>query len=192
MFNSGGYQTLNFVPSIATMILGLMTGELLLGPRSPKAKFMALLLAGLILLVGGWAMGQTICPIVKRIWTPSWVLFSGAWVVWMLAALYAVIELAGYRRWSKPLVFVGMNPIAIYVISYLFASWIWTMLTIHFGSLVRSEPAQACAPPGFRPRRIQPRLPADRAGGFRIARPLAVLLLDVPPEDLCANLTAIP
>ncbi len=142
-FNEGGYQTLNFVPSIATMILGLMTGELLRGPRSPKEKLTALLLAGLVLMVGGLAMGSTICPIVKRIWTPSWVLFSGAWVVWMLAALYAVIELAGYRRWAKPLTIVGMNPIAIYVVSYLSAGWIWNTLTIHFGYIVRSEVAQA-------------------------------------------------
>ena len=147
-FNEGGYQTLNFVPSIATMIFGLMAGELLRSRRSPKLKLAALALAGLLLLAAGWTAGETICPIVKRIWTPSWVLFSGAWVVWILAAFYAVIDVAApsnctRRRWAMPLVVVGMNPMAMYLMWFLTGPWVWRMLTIHFGGLVQSSAAQA-------------------------------------------------
>ena len=46
VFEHGGYATLNFVPSMATMLLGLMAGELLHGERSKKYKFIALCLAG--------------------------------------------------------------------------------------------------------------------------------------------------
>lgn len=153
-FNEGGYQTLNFVPSIATMILGLMAGELLRSPKSAKAKFAALLLPGLALLAGGWLLGATICPIVKRIWTPSFVLYSGGWVVLMLAAFFAVIELAGFRRWAKPLVVVGMNPIAIYLMWMLFAGWTWNQIQTNFGWLAQSAPAAAAlrlifGPDGF-------------------------------------------
>src|SRR5207244_3896877 len=45
-FNGGGYATLNFVPSMATMLFGLMAGELLLGGKSRGKKFALLVLAG--------------------------------------------------------------------------------------------------------------------------------------------------
>src|SRR5436309_3677492 len=69
-FNKGGYATLNFVPSMATMILGLMAGEWLRGARSPRGKFALLVLAGGVCMVLGLVAGATVCPIVKRIWTP--------------------------------------------------------------------------------------------------------------------------
>ncbi|MGK0199034.1 MAG: heparan-alpha-glucosaminide N-acetyltransferase, partial [Yoonia sp.] len=82
LIHPGGYQTLNFIPSIATMLLGVLAGELLRGKDAPTVKFQKLLLAGVPCLVIGIFAGVTFCPIVKRIWTPSWALFSGACVVW--------------------------------------------------------------------------------------------------------------
>ena len=73
-FNNGGYQTLNFVPSIATMILGLMAGELLRGSKTAKQKLIWLLAGGAVCLAIGLGVGLTFCPIVKRIWTPTWVM----------------------------------------------------------------------------------------------------------------------
>jgi len=133
---AAGYQTLNFVPSIATMLFGLMAGEWLRSSRAPRAKLSGLLIAGAVLLAAGVLLGLTVCPIVKRIWTPSWTLFSGAWVVWMLAGFYALIDVAGYRRWTFPLVVVGMNSLAMYLMSQLLRSWTWSMLQIHLGWIV--------------------------------------------------------
>jgi heparan-alpha-glucosaminide N-acetyltransferase len=118
-FNPGGYATLNFIPSMGTMILGLMAGELLRGPRNGLTKFGLLVAAGGICLVLGQLAGWTVCPIVKRIWTPSWTLYSAGWVLWMLAAFYAVCDLKGWKRWAFPLTVVGMNSIAIYCMSQL-------------------------------------------------------------------------
>ena len=74
-FNKGGYQTLNFVPSLATMLLGLMAGEML-PARKPVQKFWLLVAAALGCLLVGWLMGEFVCPIVKRIWTPSWAVYK--------------------------------------------------------------------------------------------------------------------
>jgi predicted acyltransferase len=133
-FNAGGYATLNFVPALATMILGLMCGELLRSPRTAREKIRLLLIAAGALLVAGAVAGVTVCPIVKRIWTPSWVLFSGGLVIGILTAFYWVIDVAGYRRWSKFLVVVGMNSIAIYMMSQLMRPWVGDLLRVHLGS----------------------------------------------------------
>jgi heparan-alpha-glucosaminide N-acetyltransferase len=114
-FNNGGYQTINFLPSLATMLFGLMCGELLRGRRSNRNKLLILFLAGLAGLAVGELLGVTgICPLVKRIWTPSWAIFSTGWCCLILMSLYGIIDVLGYRRWAFPLVVVGMNSIAIY------------------------------------------------------------------------------
>src|SRR3989442_4232729 len=110
VYNGGGYLTLNFVPSLATMILGLLAGELLRSERSGQEKVRALVVYG----VGGVMLGAAlhllgICPLVKRIWTPSWAIYSSGWVVLILAGLYYVIDLKGYRGWTFPFLVVGMN-----------------------------------------------------------------------------------
>jgi len=143
VFEPGGYQTLNFVPSMATMIFGLMAGELLRSARRPREKVAFLALAGLALMAAALVTGWTICPIIKRIWTPSWALFSGAWVVWLLAGSYALFDLAGLRRLAFPLVVVGMNSIVVYVLACLLRPWTWLMIKIHFGWIVDSAPVAA-------------------------------------------------
>jgi predicted acyltransferase len=119
VLNKEGYPTLNFIPSMATMIFGLMAGELLRTPKSAAAKFYWLVAAGAVCLVVGLLAGGTVCPIVKRIWTPSFAVYSGGWVLWMLAAFYAVCDLKGWKKWTFPLTVVGMNSIAIYLMSQL-------------------------------------------------------------------------
>ncbi len=77
-YNGGGYLTLSFIPSLATMILGLLAGELLRSSRTSTAKFWWLVGAGVVGVAIGLALDRFgVCPIVKRIWTPSWTLFSG-------------------------------------------------------------------------------------------------------------------
>ena len=134
-FNGGGYVTLSFVPTLATMILGLMAGNLLRSERAPWAKVRWLTCAGLIGLAAGWALGALgLCPVVKRIWTPSWALFSGGWCFLLLAGFYLVIELWGRRRWAFPLVVIGMNSIAAYCMAHLFDHFIAQSLAVHLGA----------------------------------------------------------
>lgn len=111
-----GVHTLNFVPAIGTMLIGLMVGEMLQSEQREEAKFNKLLLAGAACLVLGVAAGITLVPIVARIWTPSWVLFSAAFVIWIFAAFYGVTEVLEKRQWAMPLVVVGMNCIGAYLL----------------------------------------------------------------------------
>jgi predicted acyltransferase len=136
-FNNGGYQTLNFVPSLATMLIGLMCGELLRSQRRAGWKLLILVGGGLAGLAIGQLLNTTgVCPIVKRIWTPSWALFSTGWCCLILAALYGVIDVAGYRRWAFPLVVVGMNSIAMYCMGMLLKPWTERTLQTHLGQNV--------------------------------------------------------
>ncbi len=169
-FNAGGYQTLNFVPSIATMLFGLMAGEWLRTGRSKGRKFWGLLVAGLFCLVAGLVIDHTIwpdwladganrlaaalgvsgspffertwtlCPIVKRIWTPSWAVFSTGWTLLMLAAFFWVIDIVGWKRWSFPLIVVGMNSIAMYCMAQLMKGWVRGTLKTHFGQDIFAGP----------------------------------------------------
>ncbi len=130
----GGYQTLNFVPSMATMLLGLMAGELLRGPGSAQAKLLRLVGAGAACFAVAIAADLgSVCPIVKRIWTPSWALFSAGWTFWILAAFYWFVDIKGRTKFVFPLVVVGMNSIAMYMMGQLMTGWIRQMVRIHGG-----------------------------------------------------------
>lgn len=132
--NAGGYATLNFIPSLATMIFGLITGRLLRSEIPMSDKLKRLVIAGISAIVLGKAIEMMgLCPIVKRIWTPSWVLYSTGWVALMLAGFVAVLDWRGWKRWAFPLMVVGLNPITLYCLSQLSGSFVRQQLRIHFG-----------------------------------------------------------
>lgn len=130
----GSTVTLNFISSMANMILGVMSGQRLVRESTPQSKFRWLVGVGALCMTVALVVGLTLCPIVKRIWTPSFALFSGAWTLWMLAAFYWLIEIRGWRRWAFPLAVVGMNSIAIYIMTLLWPAWIQKTLTTHLGA----------------------------------------------------------
>jgi len=117
--NGGGYATLSFIPTLGTMILGLIAGGVLKGPKPALRKIAFFVIAGVACLAGGWLLGVTgICPVVKRIWTPSWTLFSGGLCFLFLAAFYAVADQFRVGRWAAfPLLVIGANSIAAYVMA---------------------------------------------------------------------------
>jgi heparan-alpha-glucosaminide N-acetyltransferase len=119
---SGYYVGLNAIPSTATIIFGVMAGQLIHDRLPPGRTMLILLLAGL----GGIALGLAVSPwlpLVKRIWTPSFAVYAGGWTTLMLLFFYAIIEVMGWKRWAFPLVVVGMNSIAAYVLGNAFGGW---------------------------------------------------------------------
>ncbi|MBI5766546.1 MAG: DUF5009 domain-containing protein [Verrucomicrobia bacterium] len=146
VFNTGGYQTINFIPSLATMLFGLMVGELLRSSREARRKLLLLVGWGLAGLAVGGVWSWLGVPVVKRIWTPSWAVFSTGWCLLILAALYAIIDLRQWRAWSFPLVVVGMNSIAIYAMGMLLRSWTAKTLQTHLGENVFKMFGSAWAP----------------------------------------------
>ena len=134
LYNSGGWSTLSFIPTLATMMLGLWTGRWLQTNRSAEEKLKGLVIAGVALTLAGLIFQWLhINPIVKRIWTSSYTLYSGGLVILILAAFYALIDWKGWRRWSFPLLVIGANSIAIYVMSWTIEHFISSALVRHLG-----------------------------------------------------------
>jgi len=132
VYNGGGYSTLSFIPTLATMILGLFAGQWLRDQKPNLLKTFLLVGGGLLLfsLILSW-MG--ISPIVKRIWTPGWVLFSGGWAFLFMGLFY---YLADMRQIKKPFYFllvIGANSIAAYVLAEVGPRFIHESMEIHFG-----------------------------------------------------------
>lgn len=130
----GGYLTLNFIPTLGTMILGLIAGGWLRNALSVRERMARFAAAAAVSFGLGLSLGALgLCPIVKTIWTPSWTLFSGGWCFLLLAVFYWIIDLRGWRGWVFPLVVIGMNSIAAYCMAWMFGSFITGSLRTHLG-----------------------------------------------------------
>jgi predicted acyltransferase len=118
-FADEGWGTvLSTIPTIATTLLGLLIGELLMSPRSKegKAKFIGGI--GLVCIALGYAISPVV-PVVMKMWTTSYGLMSAGCACLMLLFFYWVIDILGYRKWAFPLTVIGMNAIFIYMFSSL-------------------------------------------------------------------------
>ena len=136
-FSNGGYQTLNFVSSLATMIFGLRAGGLLRGDLPMPDKVLRLCFAGTVALFIGDAIALAgLCPNVKRIWTPTFALHSGGCVVLILAGFVALIEWVGWKKWALPLVVVGLNPITMYCLFQTMGGYLKDNVRRHLGEHV--------------------------------------------------------
>jgi predicted acyltransferase len=135
--NRGGYATTNFIPTLATMILGLLAGNILKSSLTQVSKIRWLILAAFFSLSTGWFLARLgLCPIVKRIWTPSWVLYSGGFCFLFLTSFFAIIDIAKFKSWSLPLRVIGVNSIAAYCMTGLFERSIAQNLHTHIGTYV--------------------------------------------------------
>ena len=135
-YNAGGYLTLSFIPTLGTIVLGLITGNWY-RETAPRIPFRRLLVTGAILCAVALVLHFTgICPIVKRIWSPSWTLFSGGICMFFLAAFSWAVDVKNHRRLAFPLVVVGMNSIAAYLIASLCGEFVEGSFRIHLGMRV--------------------------------------------------------
>jgi heparan-alpha-glucosaminide N-acetyltransferase len=132
-YNGGGYLTLSFIPTLGTMLLGLIAGRWLRAV-APRIPFKKILIAAAVCLVSSLILHFAgICPIVKKIWTPAWTLFSGALCFLYLAVFCWVIEEKKYKKWAFPLIVIGMNSIAAYFIADYFGRQVLDAFRIHLG-----------------------------------------------------------
>lgn len=163
--NDGGYSTLSFIPTLGTMLLGLIAGSWLreamttplersaeevertvVGeepePSRSKGASMSevttrLIYAGMACLAAGWLLHVTAtCPVVKKLWTPAWTLYSGGWCFLLMATFYYIVDVQGWKRWTFPLVVIGMNSIAMYVLAHTVTGFFKKALHTHLGENV--------------------------------------------------------
>jgi predicted acyltransferase len=107
---------LSTVPAVATALLGAVAGQWLRSAgRSGMWKVMGLAGAGVASLLLGWAWGLCF-PIIKNLWTSSFVLFAGGWSLLLLALFYCVIDVLRCRAWAFFFVVIGANAITAYLL----------------------------------------------------------------------------
>jgi len=105
---------LSTIPAVATALLGVLAGEWLLSARKPGIKALGLLGAGALCVAAGYGWGH-VFPIIKNLWTSSFVLVAGGFSLLLLGLFYLVIDVWKVRGWSFFFVVIGMNAITIYV-----------------------------------------------------------------------------
>lgn len=118
--NEHGYQTLSFVPLIASMLLGSIAAVPLRNAVSPQQACVTLLKLGVAWLVAGLATSFFLCPLVKSMWTPSWVLFSGGVAALLLALFHYLASALMHKQVIYALAVAGTNSLLLYVLSMNF------------------------------------------------------------------------
>lgn len=145
--NSDDWATINFITSTVTTLFGVWTGQLLQSSRSHREKMRIIAISAVACL----ALGLFIHPwnpIIKRICTTSFTLYSTGWVLLMLLGFYWLIDVKGYRKWAFPLVVIGANSIFIYSVHQVLQGWLDRAIgvfTLRFAWLGDFAPvAQSC------------------------------------------------
>jgi predicted acyltransferase len=108
------------LPAIATCLLGVMAGHWLRSAKytpGKRAQWLAIAGAGSLFL--GWLWSFNF-PIIKNIWSSSFVLWAGGWSILLLAFFYWVIDVKGHQRWAFFFKVIGMNAITIYLVDRFF------------------------------------------------------------------------
>jgi predicted acyltransferase len=106
---------LSTLPAVVTCLLGVFTGLFLLNRSfNDQQKVVCLLAAGLMLAALGWAWSAQF-PVIKKIWTSSYVLVAGGYSAALLGLFYWIVDVCKWQKWCQPLVWMGMNSITIYL-----------------------------------------------------------------------------
>jgi predicted acyltransferase len=113
--NSDGWVAINCIPTAAHTIWGVLAGKLILSEWDERKKIKYLIVAGIVCLMIGYGMNETITPIIKRISTSSFTIASGGWCLLMLAFFYWWIDVKKHQRYVSFFTIVGMNSIFIYL-----------------------------------------------------------------------------
>lgn len=110
---------LSTLPAIATCLLGVFAGLLLRSTNfCDKWKLIYLVSFGVAAVLLGFAWGLQF-PVVKKMWSSSFVLVAGGYSALLLAAFYLLVDVWKWQRWCQPFVWIGLNPITIYVVGNL-------------------------------------------------------------------------
>ncbi|HUS06507.1 MAG TPA: DUF5009 domain-containing protein [Bryobacteraceae bacterium] len=120
---SGYYTTINFIGNAVTILFGYWAGMLMLTPRTHAQKLKILGMAAAAAFALGLGL-EPFNPMVKRLWTASFTFFSAGWVIVMLTALYWLVDVKQQRRWTFPVIVLGMNSIFIYAFAQVLRGWL--------------------------------------------------------------------
>jgi predicted acyltransferase len=134
---------LGIIPAIATALIGMLAGSLLSkADISQQKKTLALGLAGISLIIGALLL-NTVIPINKALWSPSFVLVAGGISLMLLTLFYWIIDVKGFNKWAFPLIVIGLNSITIYMAQSIIGFWVATSFFFNGFSDILSKGAAA-------------------------------------------------
>jgi predicted acyltransferase len=108
---------LSTIPAVATCLLGIFAGLLLKNQSvEDRRKVIYLIACGVAAATLGWLWNYQF-PVIKKIWTSSYVLVAGGYSAILLGLFYLLVDVWQYRKWCQPFVWIGMNSITIYLTS---------------------------------------------------------------------------
>lgn len=110
---------LSTIPAIASTLLGNLAGFWLSSSGAKERKVTGCFQSGFVFLMAGWKWGQFF-PVNKALWTSSYVLLSTGWALVVFGVIYGLIEIKGWKAWSRPLEVFGKNAIAAYILHVFF------------------------------------------------------------------------
>jgi len=126
---------LSTVPAVATALMGVFTGQLLLSVNDKIFKTAMMCIFGNFSLLAGYFWSIWF-PLNKSLWTSSYVLFTGGIALNVLGVCYWLIDVKGHTRWAKPFRVFGMNAIALYFLSGICGKLIYLIKVLDAGKSV--------------------------------------------------------
>jgi predicted acyltransferase len=107
------------LPAICTCLLGAFAGLFLKNPNVPaNRKGLYLIGVGILGICVGYLWGFQF-PIIKKIWTSSFVILTGGYSCLVLGIFYQLIDVWKIRFWTTPFLWIGSNALAVYMVCNL-------------------------------------------------------------------------
>jgi predicted acyltransferase len=126
---------LSTIPSIAHVLIGFYAGKMLMQTKDNHERIQQLFILGAILTFAGFLLSYG-CPINKKIWSPTFVLTTCGLASTLLALLVWIIDVKGYKRWSRFFESFGVNPLFIYVAAAVLSILIGNIFIANGGELI--------------------------------------------------------
>ncbi|MBD9178228.1 MAG: DUF5009 domain-containing protein [Odoribacter splanchnicus] len=126
---------LSSLPCFAHVLIGMFMGYVLLNIKDNNERIQRLFIYGTVMAFVGLLFSYG-CPINKKVWSPTFVLVACGFASQLLALLIFVIDIKGYRQWSRPLEAFGVNPLFLYVLSEVLAIVLGVVVFYYHGELI--------------------------------------------------------
>ncbi len=103
------------IPAVSSCLLGVFTAFLIRNKSvTEQKKVLYMLGTGVLMVIAGYLWSYQF-PIIKRLWTSTYVLVAGGYSLILLAVFYQIIDIWRIQKWSKPFIWIGANPLTIYM-----------------------------------------------------------------------------
>lgn len=129
---------LSTIPAVAQVMLGFLCGQTIMRYNDNRERMIRIFVSGAIMLAAGFLLSYA-CPFNKRLWSPSFVLLTCGLSSMLLALLIYFIDEKSCRSWSNPFKMVGVNPLALYVLSEVLGDAFrkWDVTTWSFSTFLQ-------------------------------------------------------